>query len=190
MSLLGTSFANSTQLRSSRKAPLACPRLGSFWPADGLLFGPKVFFWTIGYHPERPQNGMRSIISQAPYLAAYAGADGCILYGEDGRRFLRKVFPRKPLFVAQNTIDVDEIRLLRDTALPYPRRGWPELVSIGRMTKEKNFTLLLRGLFAFEAAFAECASNNRRGWTRALCSRDVCRGGAWAFHSPPRPKLR
>jgi glycosyltransferase involved in cell wall biosynthesis len=109
------------------------------WSASG----PKVFFWTIGYHPERPQNGMRSIISQAPYLAAYAGADGCILYGEDGRRFLRKVFPRKPLFVAQNTIDVDDIRLLRDTALPYPRRGWPELVSIGRMTREKNFTLLV-----------------------------------------------
>jgi glycosyltransferase involved in cell wall biosynthesis len=117
--------------------------------------GPKVFFWTIGYHPERPRYGVRGLISQAPYLAAYAGADGCILYGEDGRDLLRKVFPRKPLFVAHNTIDVDEIRRFRDSAPAYPRRGWPELVSIGRMIKEKDFPILVEAFLLIKRRFPE-----------------------------------
>ncbi len=117
--------------------------------------GPRVFFWTIGYHPERSRDGIRGLISQAPYFAAYAGADGCILYGEDGRKHLRKVFPNKPLFVAQNTIDIDHVRHFRDTALPHLRRGWPELVSIGRLTREKNFPILVQAFLLFRTHFPD-----------------------------------
>ena len=48
-----------------------------------------------------------------------------ILYGRDGADFLRGFFPRKPMFVASNTIDTDELRRHRDRVTPAARAAGP-----------------------------------------------------------------
>lgn len=127
------------------------PGLSSTWElaARRRFGGPKLLFWSIGYHPESPHEPGRLGLAQWPYLLAYAGADAMVLYGRDGADFLRRFFPRKPLFVAANTVDTEELRRQRDRAAPAARRGRPELVTLGRLNANKNFAQLVQSFLAF-----------------------------------------
>jgi phosphatidylinositol alpha-1,6-mannosyltransferase len=90
-------------------------------------------------------------------VLAYALADAMILYGEDGAAFLRRFFPRKPMFVATNTIDVEALQRQRDNATPLPRIGRPELVTMGRLNTNKNFVGLVESFLAFRRRFPNAA---------------------------------
>jgi glycosyltransferase involved in cell wall biosynthesis len=111
--------------------------------------GPILLFWTIGYDPNQPRDRGNMALRQWPYVAAYAPADALVLYGRDGVAFLRRFFAHKPMFVAQNTIDVEELRRHRDQATPAPKIGRPELLTIGRLNANKNFPSLVRSFLAF-----------------------------------------
>jgi glycosyltransferase involved in cell wall biosynthesis len=78
-----------------------------------------------------------------------------ILYGQDGRDFLQRFFPRKPMLVASNTIDIDALRHHRDSAQPVPRRGRPELVTLGRLNANKNFVGLVQSVLMFRRSFLD-----------------------------------
>jgi glycosyltransferase involved in cell wall biosynthesis len=110
--------------------------------------GPLLLFWTIGYDPNSPREGSMTP-RQWPYALAYAPADALILYGRDGMEFMRRFYGKKPMFVAQNTIDVEALQRHRDCATPVPKLGRPELVTIGRLNENKNFVSLVRSFLTF-----------------------------------------
>ena len=117
--------------------------------------GPKLLFWTIGYHPERRAVHGLGRLRQWPYLMAYASADALVLYGQDGADILKRAFPRKPMFVASNTIDVEKLAEHRDAATAAPRIGHPELISIGRLNANKDFIGLVKSFLLFRRAFPQ-----------------------------------
>jgi glycosyltransferase involved in cell wall biosynthesis len=129
----------------------------STWELAGrrLMGGPQLLFWSIGYRPESAHEPGRAGIGQWPYVLAYALADAMILYGEDGVAFLRRFFPKKPMFVATNTVDMEALQRHRDSATPARRIGRPELVSIGRLNANKNFVGLVESFLAFRRTFPD-----------------------------------
>jgi glycosyltransferase involved in cell wall biosynthesis len=131
--------------------------MSSTWElaARRLFGGPKLIFWSIGYHPESPHEAGRTGLAQWPYAAAYALADAMILYGNDGADFLRRFFSRKPMFVAANTIDVEELWRHRDAVTPAQRVGMPELVTLGRLNANKNFVGLVQSFLIFRRRFPD-----------------------------------
>jgi glycosyltransferase involved in cell wall biosynthesis len=135
------------------------PGMTSTWElgARRLFGGTTLLFWTIGYNPDKAHNRGSMSTAQWPYVAAYAAADALILYGNEGADFLRRYYPKKPMFVATNTIDVEELWRHRDTAEPAPRRGRPELITVGRLTTNKNLVGLVESFLAFRRHFPDAA---------------------------------
>jgi glycosyltransferase involved in cell wall biosynthesis len=119
--------------------------------------GPLLLFWTIGYDPNAPHERGNIGAAQWPYVAAYAPADALVLYGHDGAAFMRRFYANKPMFVAQNTIDVEALQHHRDEATPATKVGRPELVTIGRLNANKNFASLVRSFLAFRQSFPDAA---------------------------------
>lgn len=121
-------------------------RLTSTWELLArrkLMGGPKVFFWSIGYNPAKAKDPAAPGSGQWIYPAVYKYADGCLTYGRDGRAFLLPRLGGKPVFVAHNSIDMDFIRHVRDKTPALPRRGFPELVSVSRLTAGKEYVRLV-----------------------------------------------
>lgn len=117
--------------------------------------GPLLLFWTIGYDPNRPRERGNMALWQWPYVAAYAPADALILYGRDGADFLRRFYANKPMFLAQNTIDVEALQRHRDQATPVAKIGRPELITIGRLNANKNVPSLVRSFLKFRQRFPD-----------------------------------
>lgn len=131
------------------------PGMTSTWElgARRLLGGTPLLFWSIGYDPNSPREPDRVSPFQWPYILAYALADAMILYGTEGVNFLRRFYPKKPMFVAANTIDVEELQRYRDNVTPAPRLGRPELITVARLTASKNVVGLIESFFAFRRKF-------------------------------------
>lgn len=105
--------------------------------------GPKVYFWSTGYNTQKGLEQRKTLPSQWIYPATFRHADGCLTYGDDGLNFLQPRVGKKPVFVAHNSIDMDEITHRRDSVAPLPRLGFPELVSVSRLTEVKEFVKLV-----------------------------------------------
>jgi glycosyltransferase involved in cell wall biosynthesis len=106
--------------------------------------GPKLYFWSIGYNASRSAEAGAKLSRQWLYPTTFRHADGCLTYGPDGQAFLEPRLGGKPVFVAHNSIDMDYIRKFRDATPALPRRGFPELVSVGRLTPGKDFVTLVK----------------------------------------------
>lgn len=121
-------------------------RLSSTWELIArrkLLGGPKLFFWSIGYNPTRNSEPDGSWDRQWLYPAAFRQSDGCLTYGEDGRAFLQPRLGGKPVFIAHNAIDMEAIARARDITPALPQRGFPELISVSRLTTGKEYVKLI-----------------------------------------------
>jgi glycosyltransferase involved in cell wall biosynthesis len=106
--------------------------------------GPKIYFWSTGYNTIKGLGQQAAIPTQWIYPAAFRHADGCLTYGDDGLNFLRPRVGSKPVFVAHNSIDMEEIKYFKRNAAPLPRRGFPELISVSRLTEVKEFVKLVQ----------------------------------------------
>jgi glycosyltransferase involved in cell wall biosynthesis len=136
------------------------PGMTSTWElgARRLLGGTTLMFWSIGYDPNSPREPDRLVSPyQWPYLLAYGLADAMILYGQEGVNFLRRFYPRKPMFVAANTLDMEELQQHRDSTTPAPRIGRPELLTVARLTPSKNVVGLVKSFLAFRRKFPDAA---------------------------------
>jgi glycosyltransferase involved in cell wall biosynthesis len=107
-----------------------------------LFGGPKLIFWSHGYNMEVGIETWYARLRQFPRTALGRCADAHIVYSEAGRNVLAASFPRSRIFVAQNTIDMEEIGEFAD-----PQHSWtpesPSIVSIGRFTPDKGMPLLV-----------------------------------------------
>lgn len=114
---------------------------------------PNLFFWTIGYNPSTTDKPSQAGSGQWIYPAVYQFADGCLTYGTDGRDFLLPRLRGKPVFVAKNAVDMNAIQSARDTAGALPRRGYPELISVSRLTPAKDYVTLVKAFLIFLNSF-------------------------------------
>jgi glycosyltransferase involved in cell wall biosynthesis len=122
-------------------------RMTSTWEliARRQLHGqPKLFFWSIGYNPSKAENPAAAGSGQWIYPFIYRHADGCLTYGNDGRDFLQPRLSGKPVFVARNAVDMEHIHSARAEASALPRRGFPELISMSRLTPAKEYVKLVK----------------------------------------------
>jgi glycosyltransferase involved in cell wall biosynthesis len=118
------------------------------------FFGsPKLFFWTIGYNPSATDEPSRPGSRQWIYPTIYRFADGCLTYGADGRDFLLPRLRGKPVFVAQNSVDMNDIRSAEAEAIALPRRGYPELIAVSRLTPAKEYVKLVRAFLILLNSF-------------------------------------
>jgi glycosyltransferase involved in cell wall biosynthesis len=107
-----------------------------------LRRGPKLAFWTHGYNFRRSLDAPKDISMQLARLPLLACADAVVCYSEDGARWVKSWLPRKPVIVAHNTLDIEKFP---GRSLPMPRAAEGiHILSVGRMTPDKNFPMLVR----------------------------------------------
>jgi len=115
---------------------------------------PVTLFWSHGYNMDR---GLGQPIMQWPRGFLSALADGHICYSEEGREFLARFMPRDRLFVAHNTIDVVPLQAVARSVVPKTAPGRPHLLTVGRLTQDKDFPRLVRIFHRLRANFPDAA---------------------------------
>ena len=109
-----------------------------------LMGGPVTLFWSHGYNMDRGLGGLRRSLIQWPRSMLAALADGHVCYSEEGRDYLSRYMSSDRLFVARNTVDVTHMQAIaRNTVAAIPP-GRPHIMTIGRLTLDKDFPRLVR----------------------------------------------
>lgn len=103
---------------------------------------PITLFWSHGWDMGRGFDGWRNHAMQRLRTFLAARVDGHICYSDEGKAYLDRFLNPESVFVAHNS--------LGSGPTPLPRQktaAWPSLISIGRLTPEKDVVRLVR-LFA------------------------------------------
>lgn len=117
-----------------------------------LRGSPTLLFWSHGFSMERGLASLRNRMLQWPRALISAMADGHVCYSEEGRKYLSRFIARDRLFVAPNTVDMETIRREAGAAPPMEAPGRPHIVTVGRITADKDFPRLVR---VFRAVLAD-----------------------------------
>lgn len=120
-----------------------------------LLGAPKLVFRGYGFNPNIGIGTRAQRMKYLPLVGLIAAADGVITYSDLGRAFLRSHFPRKPIFVARNTVDLQEKQRLARTLRPADIPGSPRLISVNRFTPAKRLDELVRVFLDFRRAYLD-----------------------------------
>ena len=83
--------------------------------------------------------------------------DGHVCYSEEGKAVLGRHMPLERIFVARNTLDVEPLQDLAKRIDPPPAAGRPSLLTIGRITEDKDFPRLVRVFLRFRESFPDAA---------------------------------
>ena len=111
--------------------------------------GPAVIFWSHGYNMHRGLDDPVQRFYQIPRIVLSKLADGHLCYTDEGANFLARYMSRDRLFVATNTVDIEPIRALAKQIGRVDGPGTPHLLTIGRLTPEKNVPMLVRAFLSF-----------------------------------------
>ncbi len=109
-----------------------------------LRGSPITLFWSHGYNMGRGLNNVFQRFAQMPRVALSALVDGHVCYSEEGRTYLARFMPRARLFVARNTVDMTALQKRADSVPPTTPIGRPHLLTIGRITQDKDFPRLVQ----------------------------------------------
>jgi glycosyltransferase involved in cell wall biosynthesis len=109
-----------------------------------LMGGPVTLFWSHGYNMDRGLGSLRQSLIQWPRSMLAALADGHICYSEEGRDYLSSYMSNERLFVARNTIDVASVQTMARHSVATKAPGRPHILTIGRLTLDKDFPRLIR----------------------------------------------
>lgn len=109
-----------------------------------LMGGPATLFWSHGFNMDRGLGGVRRSLIQWPRSMLAALADGHICYSEEGRDYLSRYMSNERLFVARNTIDVASVQAMARHSIAGKPPGRPHILTIGRLTLDKDFSRLVR----------------------------------------------
>lgn len=109
-----------------------------------LRGGPATLFWSHGYNMHRGLGSWRQSMMQWPRIMLSALVDGHICYSDEGRAFLLPYISEDRLFVARNTIDVAPLQTLALSTKPIEAAGRPHLLTVSRLTRDRNVPNLVR----------------------------------------------
>jgi glycosyltransferase involved in cell wall biosynthesis len=118
---------------------------------------PIVLFWSHGFNMDRGLATAKQKLTQAPRVVLSRLVDGHLCYSDEGRDFLARFMPRDRLFVAPNTLDVDSLQVVAREVAPAVAAGRPHLISVGRLTPDKDVPRLVRLFHALRAHLADAA---------------------------------
>jgi glycosyltransferase involved in cell wall biosynthesis len=119
--------------------------------------GPALLFWSHGFNMARGLSSRYQRLVQWPRAAIAAMADGHVCYSEEGRDYLSGFMAPERLFVAPNTLDVDTLRADAGEVQAIPAPGRPHIVTVGRITANKDFPRLVRIFRALLADYPHAA---------------------------------
>ncbi len=122
-----------------------------------LRGSPTLLFWSHGFSMERGLTSLRDRALQWPRALISAMADGHVCYSEEGRDYLSRFMAEERLFVAPNTLDIKTVRRTADETPLMAAPGRPHIVTVGRMTADKEFPRLVRVFRALLTDYPEAA---------------------------------
>lgn len=120
-----------------------------------LLGAPITLFWSHGYDMGRGLATLGQRLRQWPRFALARMADGHVCYSAEGKAVLERYMPSERIFVAHNTLDVTSLQALARRVVPLPPSGRPSLLTIGRITEDKDFPRLVGVFLRFRASFPD-----------------------------------
>jgi glycosyltransferase involved in cell wall biosynthesis len=123
-------------------------RMTSTWELAGRrAFGrlPKVLFWTQGLNYDVTAGSIHEKISTRLRKIMFRLVDGQIYYTQE---CMIQMNVSTPGFVATNTLDIEELRSTPSANID-AKFGKPLVLSIGRMTVDKGFPLVVKGFVKF-----------------------------------------
>ena len=136
---------------------LGNPRWPMTWISSIIarLMGKKVFFWTHGLY------GKETPIKQKVYQLFYKIPHGLMLYGHMSKCLgIQAKLPADRLYVIYNSLDYDKHTHIRKTILQdeidktkkelFPDNKDPIVIASARLTKKKNFKLLLEAVICLK----------------------------------------
>ncbi len=109
-----------------------------------FLGAPITLFWSHGYDMGRGLATLGRRVRQWPRFVLARMVDGHVCYSEEGKAVLERHMPSERIFVARNTLDIVSLRTLAERAVPPPLPGRPSLLSIARISQDKDFPRLVR----------------------------------------------
>ena len=109
-----------------------------------ILGQPRVAFHTHGFNMERGFRTWTDRLMQLIRIPLYRASDHVLCYSDEGRDFVIKYLPAGKVTTVENTIDTTNMRALRGQQPREEPRGSPRLLSIGRLTADKDFPRLVR----------------------------------------------
>lgn len=118
---------------------------------------PIVLFWSHGFNMERGLTTPKQKLAQAPRVALSRLVDGHLCYSDEGRDFLARFMPANRLFVAPNTLDVDSLKVIAKDVVPAAAPGRPHLITVGRLTPDKDIPRLVRLFHALRVHLPDAA---------------------------------
>ena len=124
---------------------------------------PIVLFWSHGFNMERGLTTPKQKLAQAPRVALSRLVDGHLCYSDEGRDFLARFMPANRLFVAPNTLDVDSLKVIAKDVVPAAAPGRPHLITVGRLTPDKDIPRLVRLFHALRVHLPDAALTIIRG---------------------------
>lgn len=122
-----------------------------------FLNAPITLFWSHGYDMKRGLDSTRQRLRQWPRFALARMVDGHVCYSEEGKAVLQRHLPSQRIFVARNTLDVVPLQTLAKRVVPPPPAGRPSLLTIGRITEDKDFPRLVGVFLRFRERFPDAA---------------------------------
>lgn len=105
---------------------------------------PTLLFWSHGFNMARGLSSRYQRLMQVPRATICAMADGHVCYSDEGRDYLSGFMAPERLFVAPNTLDVETMRADAGRVEPMAAPGRPHIVTVGRITADKDFPRLVR----------------------------------------------
>ena len=122
-----------------------------------LRGGPAVIFWSHGYNMHRGLDEPVQRLYQIPRVVLSKLADGHLCYTQEGAEFLARYMSRDRIFVAHNTVDIAPMQALAKDIGRVDGPGTPHLLTIGRLTPEKNVPMLVRAFKSFRKNYPRAA---------------------------------
>jgi glycosyltransferase involved in cell wall biosynthesis len=110
--------------------------------------GPKVMFESHGLNYERMSNTIKNRLLQWSRIRLLKTADFNLCYTKAGKDHLARYISPKRIFVSQNTLPATF-----NLGPKNQSSAAPVILSVGRMTTDKNFPLLIRAFRFFHIRF-------------------------------------
>lgn len=118
---------------------------------------PTLLFWSHGFNMARGLASRYQRLVQWPRAMLSTMADGHVCYSEEGRDYLAGFMAAERLFVAPNTLDAETLRAEAGEVQPMAAPGRPHIVTVGRVTADKDFPRLVRIFRALLADYPQAA---------------------------------
>lgn len=123
---------------------------GRLWPWRKT----RVVFWGHGAPVAFAQKAWKRKLVAMIKRMLIQSADGYLCYTQADKTYLQNIGITKPIFVANNTIDIEPMLARRDLAKHKENKA-PHLLAIGRQVPDKNFDMLIRVFQAFKQDFPQ-----------------------------------